>query len=247
MISLCIPTYNRSKFVISAFDKVIDDERISEIVISDDFSDESMFNELSEKLKKIESDKIKIFRNELNKGAFVNKYEAVRKASNEWVILLDSDNIIDLNFIDNLPDIKDPDTLYLPCHAICESPHLDYREFSDVIIGIEEYTKLTNSQEPKIQCLLNTGNYFFNKNSYLEAVANEKNIIESYGVDVFYLIYLWFKLKNSNKLKIVKDLKYYHTLHNGGTEELSHYIKTQRESSIALNKIIELSNGLRKI
>lgn len=244
MISLCIPNYNRSKFVISSFQNVLHDERINEIIISDDYSEEKIFNELSEELKKIGSKKIKLYRNTINKGAFLNKYESVRKASNEWIILLDSDNIIEVDFLDNLPREKRKDTLYLPCHAICESPNLDYSEFSDLIIGIGDYKSLANSSDPKKQCLLNTGNYFFNRDNYIKAVDNEKSIRDPYGVDVFYFIHLWFKLESLNKLKIVKNLKYYHTLHNGSEEESSWYIKTVRKSSMELSKIIQLTNEL---
>jgi len=244
MISLCIPNYNRSKFVISSFRNVLHDERIDEIIISDDCSEEKIFNELSEELKKIGSEKIKLYRNTINKGAFLNKYESVKKASNEWVILLDSDNIIGVDFLDNLPDERRKDTLYLPCHAVCESPNLDYSEFSDLVIEIDVYKNLVNSNEPKKQCLLNTGNYFFNKDNYIKSVDNEKSIRNPYGVDVFYFIYLWFKLESSNKLKVVKDLKYYHTLHGGDREESSWYTKTAEKSSIELSKIIQLSNGL---
>jgi len=244
MISLCIPTYNRENFVISAFSKVILDGRITEIIISDDHSDISTFERLSEELKNLNSDKIKLFRNKSNKGAFLNKYEAVKNASCEWVILLDSDNIIDVDYLNNLPSEKKTDILYLPSHAICESTYLDYTEFSGKVIEIKEYKNLVNSKEPRIQCLLNTGNYFFNRRSYLEAVGSEEILYESYGVDVFYLIYLWFKSNNSNKLNIVNGMKYLHTLHNGGNEETSHYVKTQNKSSIALSRIIELSNEL---
>jgi glycosyltransferase involved in cell wall biosynthesis len=53
MISLCIPNYNRSNFVISSFLNILHDERINEIIISDDCSEEKIFNELSEELKKL--------------------------------------------------------------------------------------------------------------------------------------------------------------------------------------------------
>jgi glycosyltransferase involved in cell wall biosynthesis len=244
MISLCIPTYNREKFVISAFSRVILDDRITEIVISDDHSDISVFESLSDELKNLKSDKIKLFRNEINKGAFLNKYEAVKNASCEWVILLDSDNIIDVDYLNNIPIEKNADVLYLPSHAICESTYLDYTEFSGKVIEMDEYKKMVNSAEPRIQCLLNTGNYFFNRRSYMDAVETEEIPYESYGVDVFYLIHLWFKSNNSNKLKVVDNMKYLHTLHNGGNEETSHYVKTQSKSSIALTRIIELSNEL---
>jgi len=244
MISLCIPNYNRSEFVISAFRNVLHDGRINEIIISDDCSDEKIFNELSDELKKMGSEKIKLYRNTINKWAFLNKYESVKKASNEWIILLDSDNIIGVDFLDNLPDERERDTLYLPCHAVCESPNLNYSEFSDITIGIDYYKNLANSNEPKKQCLLNTGNYFFNRENYIKAVDNEKSIRDPYGVDVFYFIYLWFKFGSSNKLKVVKGLKYHHTLHGGGVEESSWYTKTAEKSSMELIKIIQLSNEL---
>jgi glycosyltransferase involved in cell wall biosynthesis len=43
-------------------------------------------------IKKLNTNKIKVFRNKTNQGAFRNKYETVSKCSNEWIYLLDSDN-----------------------------------------------------------------------------------------------------------------------------------------------------------
>jgi glycosyltransferase involved in cell wall biosynthesis len=246
MITLCIPTYNRSKFAIRSFLNVIEDQRISEIVVCDDNSNQECYEKLMEEIKKIDSKKIKIFRNSSNLGAFLNKYECVKKASNEWIILIDSDNIIDIGYLEKLPASPKKSSLYLPDHAICKSQYLNYKEFSDKTIDIEEYKIMIKSQDPRIQCLLNTGNYFFNRDSYIKSVESEINLLEPFGCDVSYLIYLWFKSKKSNNLKVVRDLEYIHTLHENSDEESSHYIKTQRESSEFLKTIISLSENLQK-
>lgn len=244
MITLCIPTYNRSKFAIRSFINVIGDDRIDEIIVCDDNSNYECYKNLEEEIKKIASPKIKIFRNDSNLGAFLNKYECVKKSSNEWIILIDSDNIIDDKYLENLPKDPEKSILYLPDHAICKSPYLNYKEFSDKIIDLQEYKEIIKSTEPKIQCLLNTGNYFFNRTKYMEAIGTEDNLMESFGCDVSYLIYLWFKSDRKNKLKVVKGMEYFHTLHENSKEESSHYTKTQKESSEFFKKIIDLSESL---
>jgi glycosyltransferase involved in cell wall biosynthesis len=241
MITLAIPTYNRIQMVIDSFSEVIDDDRISEIVIMDDCSDIEIYQNMCLKLNKLSNSKIKIFRNKSNLGSFFNKLESVNKSSNDWVILFDSDNRLIKDYLDSIPSELDENTMYIPSHAMCDSPNLNYTKYSNKIIDINEYKTLSKIIDG---CMLNTGNYLFNKDTYIKSVQTEKNIINSYALDAYYMIYLLYKNINNFKLNVVEGMKYHHHLHDNTSEnEGSHYAKNANASSIlyrGMDKMIEL-------
>lgn len=245
MISLCIPTYNRSEMVIESFSQVIDNELISEIIIVDDFSKDEVFQDLKNRLDFLGNNKIKVFRNTYNKKAFLNKLDCVKLATNEWIILLDSDNILINDYLESIPKKLDRNTFYLPCHAICDSPFLNYTSFTFEVIDKEKYKTLSKSLDPVVQCLLNTGNYLINRSTYIDSIQNEKDLLDCYALDPFYQIFLGFKNIEDFKLQIVENMKYYHRLHKDNMiESGSYYIenstKSQEFSIYIRNKIAEI-------
>lgn len=236
-ITLVIPTYNRCDLVIKSFINVLDNDIVEEIVINDDFSDENIFENLKKELNKINSNKIKLFRNEKNLGAFNNKYQSVKKSKNDWVILLDSDNIIKNNYLLSLPIKKDKSCLYLPNKAICSSPLLNYSEFSGIVCDKIKYKNKALSKDNKTQCLLNTGNYFFNRDSYLEAIEKNNDLLDPFAADVFYFIFLWFKNIKNASFFVVDNMSYEHYLHTNESEEGSHYTKNSVQSQNFIRKL----------
>src|SRR5665647_3469478 len=88
--SLAITTYNRYNFIEKDLGRYIENKFINEIVINDDSSDD--YSKL-QKFKN-ESSKLKLFRNEFNLGVIKNKIKTISLSSNEFVLLLDSDNSI---------------------------------------------------------------------------------------------------------------------------------------------------------
>jgi len=133
MITLAIPNYNRSELVIESFTHVINDHRINEIIILDDFSDIKIYNDLNSKIQNINNPKIKLYRNDSNLGAFLNKKKSVILSNNDWIILLDSDNIINTDYIDTIIDKNDTKTIYSPSHAICSSSTLNYKSYVSIL------------------------------------------------------------------------------------------------------------------
>src|SRR5690349_2792113 len=95
-ISVAITNYNRSTLTIESFIQVLDYHRISEILILDDCSEQSHFNTLKSLLPV--SPKIKLLRNDQNLGMSLNKAKAIRLCEEEWVAILDSDNIFTHEF-----------------------------------------------------------------------------------------------------------------------------------------------------
>ena len=211
-ISLAVTSYNRSNKTVRSFSNVLSDDRITEIIIVDDHSDEKTFKDLSSQINLLGHSKLKIHRNTKNLGAFLNKCRAIDLASNDWIILLDSDNIIDASYLDSLPTELDEKTFYLPSVAECSSRNLDYSRYSGKLLGIDDFRVLMHSQDPVDACLINTGNYLVNKHTYTSCVKACKNLINPLAVDVLYLLFLCFKNEKNFKLNVVPGLKYQHDI-----------------------------------
>lgn len=225
-VSLCITTYNRPKETIRAFSEVVDDPRIDEIIISDDASLHKQFKELEAFVKEVPDigqgqpakklptnggvPKITLTRNRENSGVYKNKYYAIDGAANDWCILLDSDNVIGLDYLDTLYalDKWDKKTVYLPSFA---RETFDYRRFAGRIITRENVGDMMN--EPMFDCLINTMNGFYYRTAYIDLWNTD---FEPGTADSMYMNYLF--LAAGYKLYVVPDLEYIHTVHDG-----SHY------------------------
>lgn len=213
-ISLAIPTFNRVDLLFQSFDKVKDNDAIGEIVIVDDASDGNVYKEIEERAKWIP--KIKLFRNEQNRDCYYNKFTAVSYCSNEWTILLDSDNTIDFNYLYRLSQISqwNPKTAYLPSLA---APHFDYRKYEGLEVTKENVREFM--EDSTFRTCLNTANYFVNRDFYIKCWDGS---INPHTSDSIYMNYLY--LKNGGSLYIVPSLTYQHRVDNHGSEEKGHYI-----------------------
>jgi len=208
-ITLAITTYNRTDLLYKSFEQVVDDERISEIVIVDDASKKEIFEEIN---LLNHNPKIKLLRNSSNRGVYRNKYESVQLSSNEWVIVFDSDNIISTKYIDTLYDIGtwQPKTVYCPDFA---KPKFDYRHFAGKLIY--KSTAASFFKLPQFDCLINTMNCFVNRDEFLKHFDPET---EPSAADSAYFNYRW--LMAGNSMYVVPGLEYEHLVHSG-----SHYVQ----------------------
>lgn len=214
-ISISIPNYNRTDMVIEAFEKVYDDERVSEIVISDDCSDLTIYNQLVELFKNFT--KVRMYRNAENYDCYKNKMKAVGLSFNEWAILLDSDNIISPNYLYEIYSIPvwDSNTIYTPSFA---APNFDFRKYEGI-----EVTKQNVSAhigQPMFETMLNAANFFVNRDEYLKVWDASIDPVTS---DSIYMVYRW--LSAGNKIKVVPSLTYQHRVHSG-----SHYQNNQHRT-----------------
>lgn len=207
-ITLALTHYNRRDFLIESISKVIEDSRISEVVISDDCSTDSSFGDLLVHYKHFP--KVHIFKNQHNVDCYANKRAAVLRATNDWVILFDSDNILPVSYLDALFALKcwDADVLYCPEFA---EPHFDYTAFSGLTVDRTNVAMLLG--KPKFECALNTANYFVNRRSYLDVWDGS---VDPHTADSIYQAYNW--LKSGRRIFFVPGLRYFHRIHNG-----SHY------------------------
>ena len=207
-ISICIPTFQRVDMTLDSFKEVYDDERVSEIIIVDDASDISVFEELKSICDVLP--KVKLYRNLTNQDCYRNKMVAIGYATNDWCILLDSDNKIGKDYIDRLFDYSywDNDTIYAPTFA---KPTFDYRAYG--LTTIHRTNVADFIDKPLFETALNTCNYFVNKNEYLKVWDGSIDPVTS---DSIYFTYCW--LNTGNRIYFVEGLEYEHKVWSG-----SHY------------------------
>jgi glycosyltransferase involved in cell wall biosynthesis len=233
-ISLCIPTYNRfDKFLSINIPKYLENPYIHEIIISDEDGNDI------EKIKTHfpNENKLKLFKNDSRLGPFLNKDTAVSYASNEWVCLMDSDNFAPIPYFDAWANyIKangiDKKNVYLPIQTIPQPNHggFNYTDFKDIIL---EKSNVRYNNIERMSCMLNTGNYIFHRDNFLETKNIMPELHSKLDVqDVFFKNALL--LLNDSKLIVVPNMMYHHIVHDGSffTNNVSNF---QNAHNLILN------------
>jgi glycosyltransferase involved in cell wall biosynthesis len=213
-----------------SFRNVYDDDRISEIIISDDHSDSSTYYALEKHIDVLP--KVKMFRNERNIDCYRNKKSAIELATNEWCILLDSDNIIGTDYLDKLFSISywNTNIIYTPDFAM---PQFSFKEFSGMLISKENVHYIVDTSMG--ETMLNAANYFVNRNEYLKVWDGSIDPVTS---DSIYMILKWLEV--DNMIQVVDGLQYQHRVHNG-----SHYQNEKHRTPPMLHNSI--LNDLREM
>lgn len=218
-ISICVPTWNRTDLVIRAIEQVIDDPRVGEIIILDDDSNWQYYAMVCEKLAALDkNEKVFLWRNEFNLDCYKNKAEVLRMATNEWCILLDSDNVIDTSYIDAIYALPEWHSAYFYAPEFAK-PHFDYRMFSGQTINHKNVHSHCGTKE--FDCLINTANYFVNRDVYLYLFNPD---IDPHAADTIYMNSRLFDYGGS--LYVVPCMQYFHDVHPG-----SHYKANNHKSN----------------
>lgn len=228
-LSLCIPTFNRCDLTLQSFADVYNDERISEIIIVDDFSERQIFNELREKTKGL--DKVRLLRNTRNHDCYSNKCIAASFSKNPFLILLDSDNIIHQNYVDKIFEHEWVDDIILaPTWA---QPQFDYRAFNGVLLTKENASRYID--KPMMSTALNTCNFFVNRENYVRTWDYKFDPVTA---DSIYFNYLW--LSAGKKIQFVEGLNYFHRVHPQG-----HYVTNVHRTPT--NLLAEIEQKIREL
>ena len=227
-MTVAFTTFNRTDLLYQAMGPFIYDDRVSEIIIVDDHSNENIYAEIQAKCSL--TSKIRLFRNEENLDCYRNKRQAVKHATSEWVALLDSDNKFSMEFIDVLFSQKpwNHSWAYAPEFA---RPHFDFRGLSGTAISGNNIRSIL----PNWNCgtMLNAMNYFFNRDEFLRVWDKSIDPVTS---DSLYHNYNW--LKAGNTIYVTPGLQYEHRVHEG-----SHYKQNVRRTPEGLHE--ELLDKLR--
>lgn len=240
-ISVAIPHYNNAKYIPYTLEHILYDIRINEIVICDDESND--LDVLEKYLTSINNSKIKLYKNPKNLGSYENKLEAISKCTNDWVLLLDSDNSVNDDTINVLYNLKEWNTniIYTPSWAKTfpgnPSKNMDYRNMNN--LSIDKNVCLKKFSEQKFQCSMNTCNYFLPKINYLNCMNKYKKIYSREligGLDSMLLYCLW--LNENNTIFIVENFIYNHRLH-----DLSFYsLSNKSNENIFKDLLIKIFN-----
>lgn len=205
--SLCITTYNRYELTVKSFEKVIDHSSIDDIVILDDCSTDDSCENLMNHFRDVE--KVRVIRQFNNKGMARNKRDAISYAKNRWVIILDSDNVIDYNYVEALAlpfcHTASPLTIFAPDFAM---PAFNYEMFAGRTIDTEMAKRYMCY--PMFRCFLNTCNYVVHRDTYLQIYEDDYTVK---GADTISFNYLW--LKAGYSFFIVPKMRYQHLQHEG--------------------------------
>lgn len=229
-ITLAITTFNRFDLTLKSFAQVLDDERISEIILVDDNSSFKYYQDLVFAL--YDKPKIKLHRNQHNLGVYHNKRRSVELSTNEWVIVGDSDNIYGPAYLDAIYAIPEWDTKteYCPGKAL---PAFNYTHLADNEINRHNINNFWS--RPQFGAFINTMNSFFNREEYLKVWDGG---IEPISSDSIYMNYLW--LSAGNKIRVLPDMEYQHLIHKG-----SHYNLNCAKSNVIHKRIMEQLKMLR--
>lgn len=234
-ISACFTNFNRDQLLFEAIAPFLNDARIEEIVISDDHSTENIYESVVEKYK--DHEKVKIFRNTERLDCYRNKRQAIKRATNDYVLILDSDNIFSVDFIDKIYAGPDGNRIWHPSVALAPSfakPHFNFTELSGKLITKENIASLINVGN--CSTMLNAMNYFVNRETFLSVWDNGVDPVTS---DSLYQNYNW--LKGGNSIYVVPGLSYTHLVHSG-----SHYQNNVKRTPKGFHEsIIEKLKQLR--
>lgn len=240
-LSLCITTYNRYELLKESYAQVIDDPRISEIIIVDDCSSEPG---IKEKVNSLAGGKVKVFHQAQNRGMSRNKADAISYASNEWCIIFDSDNVIGPDYLDAFDSFAiDGDGLntfkriadikrFIFCPEFAK-PEFDYREFKcgngscgirSGIYGAPECA--FEIRNDSFNCLMNTCNYIVNRDFYLKTYEFNQSHVAS---DTIWHNYN--HLKAGGLFVVLPGMQYYHRVHKGSgfLQGVGHNMRMQAE------------------
>ena len=210
-ISVALTVYNRSTLALEAVRQVATDPRIAEIVVSDDASEPSEYRRLHAILTEL-GPKVRIHRNDRNRGPLWNKLRAVSLCTSEFAILFDSDNVLDTAYLDCLFRAAPwpRDCFYCPEYA---RPRFDLRLFGGVTLDLPLVRRvmLQDPRDRRIDVLLNEGNYLVPVREYGDAIGPFRDL--PVHVDAFAASYLW--LRRGGRLHVLKGLAYEHRVHDG--------------------------------
>lgn len=228
-IDIAITSFNRYKQTIDSFQQVLDDDRIENIIISDDCSTDDSCEKLVEYFK--ENEKVKIYRNKRNRDCYVNKRIAIGYVQNDFAALIDSDNTITKDYLDAIYAFKwDEKTILQPEFA---SPHFDFRKWRGLTLTRENVAQYIDTH---LMTSLNAQNHFVNKAEYIKVWNGTLDPVTS---DSIFFSMCW--LSAGNKIHITPNLIYEHFIDpNGNGHYQKNYLRTGNFHQVVLDRIKQL-------
>lgn len=232
-ISVAIPTYFSSSFISPTIQLLKNYSNVDEIVINDDSQNEEEYKKLDYTINLILENKninLKISKNKKNLGAFKNKFVCIENASSDYVYQIDSDNIPSKNTLNYLLNLNlksfDKSVLHIPSKIylfkkykyeyLLKPNNLVLFSLKTKVLDLEKMNSILENNKRfvisrNINWLLNTGNPFFYRSTYLSSL--EKALLsdrEIYAGDAIAMVY--YVLENGHKISVSKFLSHFHKI-----------------------------------
>lgn len=209
-ISLAIPVHDieKRRYFIWQNLALAQDERVGEVVLS--VEPQSKNSVMLDKMSRINS-KVRIFHNDVREYVFRNKYRAIERCTNDWVVILDSDNLIDLFYLNVLYKQVpwDKKSMYQAEYLF---PMFDARRLRGDVVNRSNVAQFMGI--PMFRCLLNGMNYLINRSEFL--AANKELFDSGFDPKCADSLYINYNMMQAGcSLRVVKDLQYTHTVHAG--------------------------------
>ena len=251
-ISVSITHYNNSKFLDDVLDIIGKDDRVDEIIINDDHSKE--WDILQNKVQQLNNPKIKLHRNSENLGNFMNKLKTLSLCKNEWAVLLDMDNMLTKEYLDAIEKAQpwNPDIIYAPEWArtfngkrgnFSGSKPLHFQKLIKTINKqtVKRYLTGVSFNLINMECCLNVGNYFVNKQEFLK-IQNKKfgNYNKGRLSNVDYLQTNTEWLANNKTIQLLPKMVYNHRIHNQSCYQKSNQKEGKRITTQCVKKLNSL-------
>ena len=199
MISACILTRNEEENISKAITSVVDS--VDEIVVVDDSSTDNTL-----KIAKIFGPKIKIFERALNSNFGEQRNFAISKAKNEWIFMLDADEICSDGlgkFLKNFKNNKyDGYSFLWPNYRgnkLIETPHK--------LVLFRRYGHYIHELHEKVQGLNNVSTVN-DKNIYIlhrKSEVEQANHLKNYKRIIGHFLKKYKEEGNKEKIKYFED------------------------------------------
>lgn len=226
-IAVAIPTWNRTDSVLAQIPRLLKDVRVGEIVVRDDASAPGEYERLRKGVEPW-APRVRLTRNETNRGPLANKVAAVADCHLEWALLLDSDNRAGQDYLDAfyaLPSWS-PQVLYCPQFG---RPAFDFSRLAGVPLDRRAAAEMTAGPANDWMCVfLNSGNYVVPVKEYVRRLTPYAT--RHVPPDVFFANLIW--LQQGGVLYTVPGMAYEHVVHDG-----SWFKATARESKIMVRQM----------
>jgi glycosyltransferase involved in cell wall biosynthesis len=232
-LSICIPTLRRWSFLQQTLPLYLQRPEVGEVIVTD---------ETGEDVAEIQKQswashaKLRLFVNPVKKGIYANKRYAATLATFPYVAVLDSDNLFDEEWFEDIADAVQSSTEQrIYGSAAFKSVDIDTgevqyhcKQFDGLLLTPANWNRCLGM--PKWNFLLNDGNWVIPNEAiqYWTDEISPEYIPGAKFCDALYTLRLFIKAGYS--IYYVPGLCYTHTVHRG-----SSWLLTDRESTRAMN------------
>lgn len=169
---------------------------------------------------------VKVHQNKENVGAFENKKRVVELSSSQWILLIDSDNLVpapSLAWLRQSPSFVTSELYHPEGHRriiwgkapLDTKPKSFFPKYSMgkfAPLGQPEFARLLSSSSWEGGYLLNNGNFLVNRSAYLRVAKSipSAEVSAAGASDVVLFLKHW--LDQEHTVRLVKDFVYLHGL-----------------------------------